>query len=97
MLRTVKVYGHLAEHCGQSVFEGIGTCACRCDQVFAVRNFPDLRLLNAVNIDKVAVGQHDLQLADASRAAGYPMGADDVVKIMPESGAGGRRGLGHFC
>lgn len=96
MLRTVKVYGHLAEHCGQSVFEALVRVPADAIK-FLLCNFPELRSLMRDGYYKVAVGKFDLQLADHPEQLHYPMGADDVVKIIPVvSGAGGRRGLGQI-
>ena len=96
MLRTVKVYGHLAEHCGQSVFEALVRVPADAIK-FLLCNFPELRGLMRDGYYKVAVGKFDLQLADHPEQLHYPMGADDVVKIIPVvSGAGGRGGLGQI-
>ena len=95
MLRTVKVYGHLAEHCGQSVFEALVRVPADAIK-FLLCNFPELRSLMRDGYYKVAVGKYDLQLADHPEQLHYPMGADDVVKIIPVvSGAGGK-GLGQI-
>ena len=95
MLRTVKVYGHLAEHCGQSVFEALVRVPADAIK-FLLCNFPELRSLMRDGYYKVAVGKFDLQLADHPEQLHYPMGADDVVKIIPVvSGAGGK-GLGQI-
>lgn len=95
MLRTVKVYGHLAEHCGQSVFEALVRVPADAIK-FLLCNFPELRSLMRDGYYKVAVGKFDLQLADHPEQLHYPMAADDVVKIIPVvSGAGGR-GLGQI-
>ena len=93
MLRTVKVYGHLAEHCGQSVFEALVRVPADAIR-FLLCNFPELRGLMRDGHYKVAVGKFDLQLADHPEQLHYPMAADDVVKVIPVvSGAGGR-GIG---
>jgi len=95
MLRTVKVYGHLAEHCGQSVFEALVRVPADAIK-FLLCNFPELRSLMRDGYYKVAVGKFDLQLADHPEQLHYPMGADDVVKVIPVvSGAGGK-GLGQI-
>ena len=95
MLRTVKVYGHLAEHCGQSVFEALVRVPADAIK-FLLCNFPELRGLMRDGYYKVAVGKFDLQLADHPEQLHYPMAADDVVKIIPVvSGAGGR-GIGQI-
>ena len=95
MLRTVKVYGHLAEHCGQSVFEALVRVPADAIR-FLLCNFPELRSLMRDGYYKVAVGKYDLQLADHPEQLHYPMVADDVVKVIPVvSGAGGR-GVGQI-
>ena len=95
MLRTVKGYGHLAEHCGQSVFEALVRVPADAIR-FLLCNFPELRSLMRDGYYKVAVGKFDLQLADHPEQLHYPMAADDVVKVIPVvSGAGGR-GVGQF-
>jgi predicted phage tail protein len=95
MLRTVKVYGHLAEHCGQSVFEALVRVPADAIK-FLLCNFPELRSLMRDGYYKVAVGKFDLQLADHPEQLHYPMAADEVVKIIPVvSGAGGG-GVGRF-
>ena len=89
MLRTVKVYGHLAEHCGQSVFEAFVRVPADAIK-FLLCNFPKLRGLMRDGHYKVAVGPHDLQLAACPEQLGYPLADDDVVQVIPVvSGAGG--------
>lgn len=89
MLRTVKVYGHLAEHCGQSVFEAMVRVPADAIK-FLLCNFPELRGLMRDGYYKVAVGPHDLQLADCPEQLGYPLAVNDVVQVVPVvSGAGG--------
>ena len=93
MLRTVKVYGHLAEHCGQSVFEALVRVPADAIK-FLLCNFPELRSLMRDGYYKVAVGKFDLQLADHPEQLHFPLADADVVKVIPiVSGAGGR-GLG---
>jgi predicted phage tail protein len=89
MLRTVKVYGHLAEHCGQSVFEALVRVPADAIK-FLLCNFPELRGLMRDGYYKVAVGSHDLQLADCPEQLHYPLSDDDVIKVIPVvTGAGG--------
>ncbi len=58
---------------------------------FLLCNFPELRSLMRDGYYKVAVGQHDLQLADSPEQLHYPLADSDVVKVIPVvSGAGGR-------
>ena len=93
MLRTVKVYGHLAEHCGQSVFEALVRVPADAIK-FLLCNFPELRSLMRDGYYKVAVGKFDLQLADHPEQLHFPLADADVVKVIPVvSGAGGR-GIG---
>ena len=93
MLRTVKVFGHLAEHCGQSVFEALVRVPADAIK-FLLCNFPELRSLMRDGYYKVAVGKFDLQLADHPEQLHFPLADADVVKVIPVvSGAGGR-GLG---
>ena len=92
MLRTVKVYGHLAEHCGQSVFEALVRVPADAIK-FLLCNFPELRGLMRDGYYKVAVGKFDLQLADHPEQLHYPVGSSEVVSIIPVvTGAGGNRG-----
>ena len=93
MLRTVKVYGHLAEHCGQSVFEALVRVPADAIK-FLLCNFPELRGLMRDGYYKVAVGKFDLELSDKPEQLHFPLADCDVVKVIPVvSGAGGR-GLG---
>jgi len=57
---------------------------------FLLCNFPELRGLMRDGYYKVAVGPHDLQLADCPEQLGYPLAVGDVVQVIPVvSGAGG--------
>mgnify|MGYP003109745412 FL=1 len=95
MLSKVKVYGHLAEHLGQSTFEALIRTPAEAVR-FLICNFPELRGLMRDGYYKVAVGRHDLQLADSPEQLHYPVGSSEVVSIIPVvTGAGGdRRGFG---
>ena len=96
MLRTVKVYGHLAEHCGQSVFEAMVRVPADAIK-FLLCNFPELRGLMRDNYYRVVVGSHNLQLDKHPEQLGYPLAADDVIKVVPVvSGAGGEDNRGLF-
>jgi predicted phage tail protein len=95
MLRTVKVYGHLAEHCGQSVFEALVRVPADAIK-FLLCNFPELRGLMRDGYYKVAVGKYDLQLADHPEQLHYPMAEDDVVKVIPVVFGAGGRGIGQI-
>ena len=92
MLSKVKVYGHLAEHLGQSTFEALIRTPAEAVR-FLICNFPELRGLMRDGYYKVAVGRHDLQLADCPEQLHYPVGSSEVVSIIPVvTGAGGSRG-----
>ena len=92
MLSKVKVYGHLAEHLGQSTFEALIRTPAEAVR-FLICNFPELRGLMRDGYYKVAVGRHDLQLADCPEQLHYPVGSNEVVSIIPVvTGAGGNRG-----
>ncbi len=89
MLRKVKVYGHLAEHLGQSTFEALARTPAEAMR-FLLCNFPELRGLMRDGYYKVAVGRHDLQLVDHPEQLSYPVGQTDDIRIIPVvSGAGG--------
>ena len=92
MLSKVKGYGHLAEHLGQSTFEALIRTPAEAVR-FLICNFPELRGLMRDGYYKVAVGRHDLQLADCPEQLHYPVGSNEVVSIIPVvTGAGGNRG-----
>lgn len=92
MLRKVKVYGHLAEHLGQSTFEALARTPAEAMR-FLLCNFPELRGLMRDGYYKVAVGRNDLQLVGHPEQLGYPVGQTDDISIIPiVSGAGGGGG-----
>ena len=82
MLRTVKVYGHLAEHCGQSVFEALVRVPADAIK-FLLCNFPELRGLMRDGYYKVAVGKFDLQLADHPDQLHHPTHPADAAHDIP--------------
>ena len=89
MLRTVKVYGHLAEHCGQSVFEALVRTPAEAIR-FLLCNFPSLRGVMRDGQYKVAASDLELELADHPEQLHYPLSNDDVVRVIPViTGAGG--------
>jgi predicted phage tail protein len=89
MLRTVKVYGHLAEHCGQSVFEALVRTPAEAIR-FLLCNFPSLRGVMRDGHYKVAASDLELELGDHPEQLHYPLGSDDVVRVIPViTGAGG--------
>lgn len=92
MLRTVKVYGHLAEHCGQSVFEALVRTPAEAIR-FLLCNFPELRGLMRDGYYKVAASDLELELTDHPEQLHYPLGTNDVVRVIPViTGAGGGAG-----
>jgi predicted phage tail protein len=92
MLRTVKVYGHLAEHCGQSVFEALVRTPAEAIR-FLLCNFPELRGLMRDGYYKVAASDLELELTDHPEQLHYPLGTNDVVRVIPViTGAGGGTG-----
>jgi len=92
MLRKVKVYGHLAEHLGQSTFEALARTPAEAMR-FLLCNFPELRGLMRDGYYKVAVGRNDLQLVDHPEQLSYPVGQTEDISIIPVvSGAGGGAG-----
>lgn len=61
---------------------------------FLLCNFPELRGLMRDGYYKVAVGRHDLQLANHPEQLSYPVGQTDDISIIPVvSGAGGGGGF----
>ena len=89
MLRTVKVYGHLAEHCGQSVFEAVVRTPAEAIR-FLLCNFPDLRGLMRDGYYKVAATDFELDLADHPEQLHFPLSTTDIVRVIPViTGAGG--------
>ena len=89
MLRTVKVYGHLAEHCGQSVFEALVRTPAEAIR-FLLCNFPSLRGVMRDGHYKVVASDLELDLADHPEQLHYPLGTDEVVRVIPViTGAGG--------
>ncbi len=92
MLRTVKVYGHLAEHCGQSVFEALVRTPAEAIR-FLLCNFPSLRGVMRDGHYRVAASDLELELGDHPEQLHYPLSNDDVVRVIPViTGAGG---VGH--
>jgi len=83
----------LAEHLGQSTFEALARTPAEAMR-FLLCNFPELRGLMRDGYYKVAVGRHDLQLADHPEQLSYPVGQTDDISIIPVVfGAGGGGGF----
>ena len=82
MLRKIRLYGHLAEHCGQKVFEAVARTPAEAIR-FLLCNFPELRSIMGAGHYTVAVGPHTLQLGQSPEQLGYPLMAHDDIRIIP--------------
>ena len=82
MLRKIRLYGHLAEHCGQKVFEAVARTPAEAIR-FLLCNFPELRSIMNAGHYTVAVGSHTLELGQSPEQLGYPLMADDDIRIIP--------------
>tara|TARA_R100000005_G_C4965517_1_gene180490 strand:- start:543 stop:1169 length:627 start_codon:yes stop_codon:yes gene_type:complete len=82
MLRKIRLYGHLAEHCGQKVFEAVARTPAEAMR-FLLCNFPELRSVMGEGYYTVCVGPHTLQLGELPEQIGYPLMADDDIRIIP--------------
>ena len=82
MLRKIRLYGHLAEHCGQKVFEAVARTPAEAIR-FLLCNFPELRSIMNAGHYTVAVGRHTLELGESPQQLTYPLMADDDIRIIP--------------
>ena len=82
MLRKIRLYGHLAEHCGQKVFEAVARTPAEAIR-FLLCNFPELRSIMNAGHYTVAVGPHTLELGQSPEQLGYPLMAGDDIRIIP--------------
>ena len=82
MLRKIRLYGHLAEHCGQKVFEAVARTPAEAIR-FLLCNFPELRSIMNAGHYTVAVGPHTLELGHSPEQLRYPLMADDDIRIIP--------------
>ncbi len=82
MLRKIRLYGHLAEHCGQKVFEAVARTPAEAIR-FLLCNFPELRSIMGTGYYTVTVGPHTLQLGQSLEQLTYPLMADDDIRIIP--------------
>lgn len=82
MLRKIRLYGHLAEHCGQKVFEAVARTPAEAVR-FLLCNFPELRSIMGTGHYTVAVGPHTLELGESPHQLTYPLMADDDIRIIP--------------
>ena len=82
MLRKIRLYGHLAEHCGQKVFEAVARTPAEAIR-FLLCNFPELRSIMNAGYYTVAVGPHTLQLGESPEQISYPLMPDDDIRIIP--------------
>lgn len=82
MLRKIRLYGHLAEHCGRNVFEAVARTPAEAIR-FLLCNFPELRSIMNAGHYTVAVGRHTLELGQSPEQLRYPLMADDDIRIIP--------------
>ena len=82
MLRKIRLYGHLAEHCGQKVFEAVARTPAEAIR-FLLCNFPELRSIMGEGYYTVAVGSHTLQLGQSPEQLSYPLMEQDDIRIIP--------------
>ena len=82
MLRTIKVYGHLAEHCGKKTFKALARTPAEAVR-FLVSNYPGLRALMRDGYYTVSTGAYSLELGQNPEQLGYPLSAEDEIKIIP--------------
>ena len=82
MLRKIRLYGHLAEHCGQKVFEAVARTPAEAIR-FLLCNFPELRSIMNAGYYTVTVGPHTLQLGESPEQISYPLMPDDDIRIIP--------------
>lgn len=82
MLRTIKVYGHLAEHCGKKTFKALARTPAEAVR-FLVSNYPGLRALMRDGYYTVSTGAYSLELGQSPEQLGYPLSAEDEIRIIP--------------
>ena len=82
MLRTIKVYGHLAEHCGKKTFKALARTPAEAVR-FLVSNYPGLRALMRDGYYTVSTGAYSLELGQSPEQLGYPLSGEDEIKIIP--------------
>lgn len=82
MLRTIKVYGHLAEHCGKKTFKALARTPAEAVR-FLVSNYPGLRALMRDGYYTVSAGAYSLELGQSPEQLGYPLSGEDEIKIIP--------------
>jgi predicted phage tail protein len=82
MLRTIKVYGHLAEHCGKKTFKALARTPAEAVR-FLVSNYPGLRALMRDGYYTVSTGAYSLELGQNPEQLGYPLSSEDEIRIIP--------------
>ena len=82
MLRTIKVYGHLAEHCGKKTFKALARTPAEAVR-FLVSNYPGLRALMRDGYYTVSTGAYSLELGQSPEQLGYPLSGEDEIRIIP--------------
>jgi len=82
MLRTIKVYGHLAEYCGKKTFKALARTPAEAVR-FLVSNYPGLRALMRDGYYTVSTGAYTLELGQNPEQLGYPLSSEDEIRIIP--------------
>lgn len=78
MMRTIKVYGRLAQELGQRVFRADVESVAEAVR-FLVANFPHIEGLMAQQHYRVRAGKHSL----GEESLHHPVGASEVISITP--------------
>ena len=94
MLRTIKIYGHLAKHTGKRVFQAVARTPAEAVK-FLLCNYPSLRNVLQQGQYQVLVGSLDLE-GNAGNLH-LPTGSSDEIRIVPViTGASFWKSLGKF-
>jgi len=94
MLRTIKVYGHLAKRTGKRVFKAVARTPAEAIK-FLLCNYPSLRGVMQQGQYQVLVGSLDLE--GSAGNLHLPTGSQDEIRIVPVIvGAGFWKSFGKF-
>ena len=94
MLRTIKVYGHLAKRTGKRVFKAVARTPAEAIK-FLLCNYPSLRGVMQQGQYQVLVGSLDLE--GSAGNLHLPTGSEDEIRIVPVIvGAGFWKSFGKF-
>jgi len=87
-MRLIKVYGSLAKFLGQRSFRAAVSTPAEAVR-FLVANFPGLQAHMAEHEYKISAGRFQLPIGDEPQQLHMPIGAADVIRIVPVmAGAG---------